>query len=183
MVSRSVAKDLSWTTWESSARRLKSRIWTCAARAEPCHLGSTPSARGPRHSRAANTSIRSRERTSHRAGHRICFGARRRNGGARSRRVRGTGRHDAPRRSLARRAEPEDRSGTKGIGVGRTGDHRSGLGLNGPTTFRPLAHSDEPCTALQPSGPLRHPILITSGAQPCNCVTSPAYAPRFSAPA
>src|SRR5437660_1227168 len=36
MVSRSIAKDLSWTTWESSARRLKSRIWTCAARAEPC---------------------------------------------------------------------------------------------------------------------------------------------------
>src|SRR5256884_607017 len=36
MVSRSIAKDLSWTTWESSARPLKSRIWTCAARAEPC---------------------------------------------------------------------------------------------------------------------------------------------------
>src|SRR5947207_15789096 len=31
MVSRSIAK-----TCESSARRLKSRIWPCAARAEPC---------------------------------------------------------------------------------------------------------------------------------------------------
>src|SRR5436190_7840419 len=64
------------------------------------------------------------------------------------RRVRGTGRHDAPRRSLPRRTEPEDRSRTKGIGAGRAGDHRSGLGLNGPTTCRARAHSDEPCTGL-----------------------------------
>src|SRR5207248_9011784 len=56
------------------------------------------------------------------------------------RRVRGTGRHHAPRRSFPRRAEPEDRSRTKGIGAGRAGDHGSGLGLN-----------DDPCRPFRGS--------------------------------
>src|SRR5437762_11513382 len=36
LVSRPLTKDLPWTRWESFARRLKSRIWTCAARAKHC---------------------------------------------------------------------------------------------------------------------------------------------------
>src|SRR5205814_8950689 len=85
------------------------------------------------------------------------------------RRVRGTGRHHAPRRSLPRRAEPEDRSRTKGIGAGRAGDHRSGLGLNGPTTFRALAHDAQPHVSARitdqqkaPQVPFNPPPLGTS---------------------